>query len=154
MPEEDRMSICESELKARLVFALGGRAAEKLVFNELNAGAEDDLNRVSQIARRMVTHWGMSDRLGPVAFRDSEDHPFLGKEMAEPRRYSEHTAQLIDEEISRLVGEASDTAIKMLERNRDKLDAIAKALEQSETLDEKEIEAIIGPPVSRQNGRE
>jgi cell division protease FtsH len=151
MPEEDRMSICESELKARLVFALGGRAAEKLVFNELNAGAEDDLNRVSQIARRMVTHWGMSDRLGPVAFRDSEDHPFLGKEMAEPRRYSEHTAQLIDEEISRLVGEASDTAIKMLERNRDKLDAIAKALEQSETLDEKEIEAIIGPPVSRQN---
>ena len=103
MPEEDRVSICESELPRAAGFPLGGRAAEKLVFNELNAGAEDDLNRATQIARRMVTHWGMSERLGPVAFRDSEDHPFFGKEMAEPRRYSEHTAQLIDEEISRLV---------------------------------------------------
>jgi cell division protease FtsH len=154
LPEEDRFSICESELKARLIYSLGGRSAEKLVFNELNAGAEDDLNKAAQIARRMVTHWGMSERLGPVAFRDSEDHPFLGKEMSEPRRYSEHTAQVIDEEISRLVGEAADTALAMLKQHRDKLDALAKSLEESETLDEKEIEAIIGPPVCKQNSKD
>jgi cell division protease FtsH len=102
----------------------------------------------------MVTHWGMSERLGPVAFRDSEDHPFLGKEMSEPRRYSEHTAQVIDEEISRLVGEAADTALAMLKQHRDKLDALAKSLEESETLGEKEIEAIIGPPVCKQNSKD
>ena len=106
LPEEDRMNISESELQTRLLFLLGGRAAEKLVFDEYSAGAEDDLNKATQLARRMVTHWGMSERLGPVAFRDSEDHPFLGREMAEPRRFSEHTAQVIDEEVSRLLGEA------------------------------------------------
>ncbi len=87
LPEEDRMNIGENELLTRLLFLLGGRAAEKLVFDEYSAGAEDDLNKATHLARRMVTHWGMSERLGPVTFRDSEDHPFLGREMAEPRRY-------------------------------------------------------------------
>ncbi len=86
-----------------------------------------------------------------MAFRDSEDHPFLGKEMTEPRRYSEHTAQLIDEEISRILHEASDKAVDLLTRNRDKLEILAKALEQSETLDETDIEKIIGPPAYKQN---
>ena len=80
----------------------------------ISAGAEDDLNKATQLARRMVTHWGMSERLGPVAFRDSEDHPFLGREMAEPRRFSEHTAQVIDEEVSRLLREAADKATAMI----------------------------------------
>ena len=84
LPEEDRLNIGESELHIRLVFLLGGRAAEHLVFNEFSAGAEDDLNKATQLARRMVTHWGMSERLGPVAFRDTEEHPFLGKEMSAP----------------------------------------------------------------------
>ena len=114
LPEEDRLNISESELQTRLLFLLGGRAAEKLVFDEYSAGAEDDLNKATQLARRMVTHWGMSERLGPVAFRDSEDHPFLGREMAEPRRFSEHTAQVIDEEVSRLLRDASDKATAML----------------------------------------
>jgi cell division protease FtsH len=154
LPEEDRLNIGESELHTRLVIGLGGRASEKMVFNEFSAGAENDLNNVTQIARRMVTHWGMSDRLGPVAFRDSEDHPFLGKEMTEPRRYSEHTAQLIDEEISRILHKASDKAFDLLARHRDKLDALAKALEESETLDESDIEALIGPPAYKPNGVE
>jgi cell division protease FtsH len=154
LPEEDKVNISEKELRVRLVFLLGGREAEKLVFNELSAGAEDDLNKATQIARRMITHWGMSERLGPVAFRDSEDHPFLGKEMAEPRRYSENTAQIIDEEILRLLNEASEIAQKTLSEQRDKLDKLSKALEESETLDEKDIEELIGPPAYNTDRKE
>ena len=145
LPEEDRLNIGESELHKRLLFLLGGRAAEKLVFDEFSAGAEDDLNKATQLARRMVTHWGMSEKLGPVAFRDGDEHPFLGKEMAEPRRFSEHTAQVIDEEVVRMLREASEQAMKLLSRHRDKLDTLAGALEKEETLDEEEIEKVIGP---------
>jgi cell division protease FtsH len=152
LPEEDRVNISETELRTRLVFLLGGRAAEKMVFDELSAGAEDDLDKATQLARRMVTHWGMSEQLGPVAFRDSEDHPFLGKEITEPRRYSEHTAQVIDEEISRLLRDAYDKARQLLAQNRDKLDALANALEKSETLDDADIEELIGPPAHRPAG--
>ena len=84
LPEEDRVNISESELRTQLVIALAGRAAEKLIFDEYSAGAESDLSRATQTARRMVTHWGMSQRLGPVAFRDSEDHPFLGARWPSP----------------------------------------------------------------------
>jgi cell division protease FtsH len=145
LPEEDRLNIGEGELHKRLLFLLGGRAAEKLGFDEFTAGAEDDLNKATQLARRMVTHWGMSEKLGPVAFRDGEEHPFLGKEMAEPRRFSEHTAQVIDEEVVRILREASERAKKLLTRHRDKLDALAAALEREETLDEEDIEKVIGP---------
>jgi cell division protease FtsH len=128
---------------------LGGRAAEKLVFNEYSAGAEDDLKRATQLARRMVTHWGMSERLGPVAYRTSEEHPFLGKEFHEQREFSEHTAQVIDEEVSRILHGAGDRARQLLEEHRDKLDALATRLCEREILDEKEIEAIIGPSPNR-----
>jgi cell division protease FtsH len=149
LPEEDRVNISESELLTRLLIALGGRAAEKLVFDQYSAGAEDDLNKATQIARRMITHWGMSERLGPVAFRDSEDHPFLGREMAEPRRFSEHTAQVIDEEVSRLLRDASDKATALLQQHREELDALAKKLEEAETLDDAEIEKLIGPSINK-----
>ncbi len=151
LPEEDRLNISESELQTRLLFLLGGRAAEKLVFDQYSAGAEDDLNKATQLARRMVTHWGMSERLGPVAYRDTEDHPFLGREMAEPRRFSEHTAQVIDEEVSRLLCDASQRATAMLTEHREMLDTLAKKLEETETLDEEEIEKLIGPPTYKQS---
>ncbi len=144
LPEEDRLNISESELYKRLAFMLGGRVAEKLRFDEYSAGAEDDLKRATQLARRMITHWGMSERLGPVAFRASEHHPFLGKEMAEPREYSEHTAQVIDEEVVRILREVSARAEEILTRHRDKLDALAQALETAEELDETQIEALVG----------
>jgi cell division protease FtsH len=155
LPDEDRVNISEGELHARLLFIMGGRAAEKLVFNEYSAGAEDDLNKATQIARRMVTHWGMSDRLGPVAFRDSEEHPFLGKEMAAPRQFSEHTAQVIDEEVIRVLRAAADLATEMLTRERAKLDLLASSLEKEETLDEHTVEELIGPPAGgpRKNGQ-
>jgi cell division protease FtsH len=146
MPDEDRVNISESGLRAILLISMGGRAAEKIVFNEFSAGAENDLDRAMNIARRMVTHWGMSDRLGPVAFRDSEDHPFLGREITEPRRFSEHTAQVIDEEVSRILRTSYERAVEMLTVHRAKLECIAKALEKEETLDDVAIEKLIGPP--------
>ena len=134
------------------VIQLAGRAAEKIQFDEFSAGAESDLKQATQIARRMVTHWGMSERLGPVAFRNGEEHPFLGKEMTEPREFSEHTAQVIDEEIVRILREADDKARSLLEQHRDKLDLLAQALEREETLDERQIAELIGPPAHRRNG--
>jgi cell division protease FtsH len=149
LPEEDRLNISESELNNRLVFMLGGRAAEKLVYDEFSAGAENDLAQCTKLARRMVAHWGMSDRLGPVAFRNTEEHPFLGREIIEQREFSEHTAQIIDEEIARILRAASDQALEMLAQHRDKLDSVAKSLEEKEVLDEVEFEQLIGPPPHR-----
>jgi cell division protease FtsH len=149
LPEEDRLNIGEGELHARLVFMMGGRAAEKLIFDEYSAGAEDDLKRATQIARRMVTHWGMSERLGPVAYRTSEEHPFLGKEITEQREFSEHTAQIIDEETARILHAAAHRASTMLQENRDKLETLSQALQEREILDEREIQVLIGPATNR-----
>jgi cell division protease FtsH len=150
LPEEDRLNIGETDLKNRLVFMLGGRAAEKLVYNEYSAGAENDLTQCTKLARRMVAHWGMSDRLGPVAYRHSEEHPFLGREIVEQREFSDFTARLIDEEIARILGAAQDRASRMLADHRQELDALAAALEEKEVLDEFELEQLIGPPAYRQ----
>jgi cell division protease FtsH len=150
LPEEDRLNIGETELKHRLVFMLGGRAAEKLVYNEYSAGAENDLTQCTKLARRMVAHWGMSDRLGPVAYRHAEEHPFLGREIVEQREFSDYTARLIDEEIARILGAAQERASKMLAEHRDQLNTVAQTLEQKEVLDEFELEQLIGPPAYRQ----
>ena len=150
MPDEDRYNVGEKRLHSQLAFMLGGRAAEKLVFNEYSAGAEDDLKRATQIARRMVTRWGMSDAIGPVAFRDGEEHPFLGKEMAtDQREYSDDTARVIDAEVQRFLIQANDRAVQILTENREKLDSLTASLVEKESLDLAEITAIIGPPVSR-----
>ncbi|MHB1037509.1 MAG: ATP-dependent zinc metalloprotease FtsH [Pirellulales bacterium] len=156
LPEEDRMNIGEHELYTRLTFTLGGRAAEKLVFDEYSAGAEDDLKRSTQLARRMVTHWGMSERLGPVAYRTGEEHPFLGREIQAEREFSEHTAQVIDEEIARILHAAADQARALLLQHRDKLNLLATALEENEVLDEREVEKLLGPSanmLARGNGQ-
>ncbi len=145
VPEEERYNVSESELHSRLVIMLGGRAAEKLMFGEYTAGAEDDLKRATQLARRMVTHWGMSERLGPIAFRTSEEHPFLGKEISEQREFSEHTAQVIDEEVARILQDAAQRAHDVLSRDRAKLDRLATTLVERELLTEREVEELIGP---------
>ena len=149
LPEEDRLNVGENDLHLRLAFLLGGRAAEKLIFDEYSAGAESDLKQATSLARRMVSHWGMSERLGPVAYRMGEEHPFLGKEISEHREYSEYTAQLIDEEVSRILHRAADRAQSVLEEHRDKLDALSRALEERELLDETEIAELIGPAAPR-----
>jgi cell division protease FtsH len=157
LPEEDRLNINESELHGRLCFMLGGRAAEKLVFNEYSAGAENDLMQATRLARRMVTAWGMSERLGPVAYRTSEEHPFLGKDIHEQREFSEHSAQLIDEEVARILHAAADRATSLLGKHKGELTTLAGALEEQEVLDEQEIEQLLGPSINKRasesNGR-
>jgi cell division protease FtsH len=144
LPAEERMSFYERDIRAMLAVALGGRAAERLMFDDLSAGVADDLKRSTRLARAMVTQWGMSDRVGPVFFRDSEEHPFLGREMTESRDHSEHTAQLIDEEVSRILREADDRAYRLLEVRRDDLEKLTEALIEREVLSVHEIENLIG----------
>lgn len=143
------MNIGESDLSNRLVFILAGRAAEKLVFGEYSAGAENDLVQATRLARRMVAHWGMSDRVGPVACHVTNEHPFLGRDVYEQREFGEHTLKVIDEEVTRILGESAERATKLLSDNRGKLDALATQLEESEMLDEDEVVAVIGPAVPR-----
>ncbi len=128
---------------------LGGRAAEKLVYDEYSVGAENDLEQATGLARRMVTHWGMSERLGPVSYQDRRRAPLPGQEIHEQRQFSEHTAQIIDEEVARILHEAFDEAQRLLQKHRDKLDILATALEQREELDETEIAALIGPSANQ-----
>jgi cell division protease FtsH len=133
---------------------LAGRAAEKIKFDQFSAGAENDLHEATKIARRMVTHWGMSERLGPVAYHVSEDHPFLGREIAQhERQFSEHTAQVIDEEVARILHTAEDLAKRTLQQNIGKLNTLAGALLERETLDEEEITDLIGPSVNETKER-
>ncbi len=153
LPEEDRLNIGQTDLHNRLIFIMGGRAAEKIIYDQYSAGAENDLSQATKIARRMVSHWGMSERLGPVAFRTSEEHPFLGKEIVEQREFSESTAQLIDEEISRILREADERARALLTEQRAKLDLLASELEKREILDDVEIAELIGPSANRMADR-
>jgi len=154
LPSEDRVSMSEPELRDFLATLLGGRAAEKLIYNETTAGAENDLERATQIARRMVMNWGMSERVGPVSYKLSDDDPFLGREIHQQRQFSEHTMELIDEEVGRILREQSDRASDLLGRQRDKLAELAERLLQKEELDDSEIEAILGKSVhSKLNGK-
>jgi cell division protease FtsH len=145
IPEEERHEMSQSQLIDRLAVMLGGRAAGLLVFNENSTGVDDDLKQATNLARRMVCNWGMSERIGPASFRHGEEHIFLGREMASPKRdFSEHTAQLIDEEIRRLLSEADRRAYQCLKQNRVKLDVLAKALLDHETVEEDELLRIAG----------
>jgi len=108
------------------------------------AGVEDDLKRATRMARYMVTHWGMSDKLGPMSFRIGEEHVFLGKEIQEPRDFSEATAAVIDEEVQKLLREADDRAFTVLREHRSELDQLVDALVQKEELHKEEIEVILG----------
>ncbi len=142
--DEDTVSISHSEAVAQLAMVLGGRAAERLIYDDQTAGVAGDLKSATRLARAMVTQWGMSDVVGPVFFRDGEEHPFLGREMTESRDHSEHTAQLIDEEVSRILREADEQAFRLLEEHRDDLERLTEALIEREVLSVGEIEALIG----------
>lgn len=150
LPDEERYNVGEKRLHSQLAFMLGGRAAEKLVFDEYSAGAEDDLKRASELARKMVAHWGMSEIIGPVAFRQGEEHPFLGKEIHEQRDFSEETARIIDQEVQRFLTDASDRAFTTLTKHRAQLDKLTDALLEKETLDQPELVAVLGPPVGQE----
>ncbi len=143
IPGEERHNLQQSYLRDRIGVMLGGRVSEKMIFGEFSSGAEDDLKQATRLARHMVTHWGMSDKLGPVAFRRGEEHIFLGREMTQQRDFSEHTAQIIDDEIAALVRDIENNIAALLKQHRPQLEALAEALLQSETLEAAEIQAII-----------
>lgn len=141
-PSEERVDYSQTELFAKLVTAMGGRAADKTVFGEAMSGAIQDLKQATRIARLMVTQFGMSDRLGPVSYRAGEEHVFLGKDLHESRDFSEGTARIIDEEIQRILNEAENSAMEMVSAHRDKLDKLAIALLQQEELDKQAVDRL------------
>jgi len=141
-PSEDRVDYSASELMAKLITAMGGRAADKTVFGEAMSGAIQDLKNATRIARLMVTQFGMSDRLGPVSYRAGEDHVFLGKEIVESRDFSEGTARIIDEEVQRILNEAEARSLELVAAHRDKLDKLANALLVQEELDRDAVDRL------------
>jgi len=141
-PDEDRVDRSFGEFMADLVVAMGGRAADSLVIGEPLSGAIGDIKQATRIARAMVTQFGMSERLGPVYFRQGEDHVFLGKEIAENRDFSEGTARIIDEEIQRIVTIALTRAEELVQKNRVHLDRLAEGLLMHEELDREDVEKI------------
>jgi cell division protease FtsH len=142
-PLDDRYNYSQDFLEAQLVTALGGRAAEEVAIGRITTGAENDLQRVTAIARQMITRWGMSERLGMISYSDRED-PFAGTALASnTREYSEKTAAIIDEEVDRIVKWAHNQAVTLLTQHRETLDRIAKALRLYETIDAKQLREIM-----------
>jgi len=151
-PEEDRVLLSRKKLMAILSYALGGRAAEELVFDDITSGASNDIEQVTRMARTMVTRLGMSGELGPLIYGQKEELIFLGREIAEQRDYSEAVAEQIDREVRRIVDEAYHRAKSILQQYRAQLDAVANKLLEVETLTREEFEAIFPPPFGKKSG--
>ena len=151
LPEDDRTLISRNKLLADMAFALGGRAAEELVFNDVTSGASSDLERVTKLARSMVTRLGMSDELGPMVYGQKEELIFLGREISEQRDYSESVAEKIDAEVRGLVRDAYARAKEILTEYRTSLDTIAQYLVEEETIDRETFEKIFGKAVKEKN---
>ena len=145
LPDEDKYSQTRAELLDKLAYMLGGRAAEELVFHNPTTGAGNDIEKATNLARAMVTQYGMTQRLGAVRLGESEGQPFLGRDLMHTRNYSEAIAAIVDEEISKLITEAHQEAFDILTENRDVLDSLVVALLERETLDKAEVAEIFEP---------
>jgi cell division protease FtsH len=144
LPVDERHTYDREYLEGHLICSMGGRVAEKLIYNYVTTGAGKDIEQATELARKMVCSWGMSDRIGPLGFGRRQEQIFLGREIQQPRDYSEATAQLIDGEIKRFVEDAEKKATELLKANMDKLEKLAAALLEKEILDGSEIDRIIG----------
>ncbi len=144
LPDEDRHLMSVSDFETQLSALLGGRAAEEITFQDVTTGAENDLERVTNIAINMVTRYGMNEGLGPIQLNQGEHSPFMGMEIGEQRHYSEEVAQQIDEEVRGLVDRAYQRTMSLLQEHRDKLKLLAETLLEKETLEQDEFEALIG----------
>jgi cell division protease FtsH len=144
LPEEDRHGYTKQWLESRLAITFGGRVAEELVFgpDKITTGAGDDIQQATDLARRMVTQFGMSDRVGVMAVGDKEQEIFLGREFAQRREVSERTAELVDDEVKRLLDEAFQRAHTLISENRALLDRVAEALLERETLDREDLDLL------------
>jgi cell division protease FtsH len=143
LPIDDKYTYSKDYLLKALAILLGGRAAEEIALNHTTTGAGNDLERATELARKMVTEWGMSEKLGPLTFGKKVEQIFLGREIAQHKDYSEKTAVDIDEEVKRIILDAYGTAKSLLTENQDLLEMLAKELLEKETLDGSEIDALI-----------
>jgi cell division protease FtsH len=143
LPDEDRYLANRAKFEADLVTMLGGRAAEEVVFQRVTTGASNDLERATELVRKMVMEYGMSDELGPMTFGEREEMVFLGRSMSEHRNYSEAVARKIDEEVRKFIARAHERALDIMSTHREVLDELARQLMQKETLNEKEVEALL-----------
>ena len=144
LPEEERHTLPEDYLHDRLAVILGGRCAEKLLIGTVSSGADDDIHQATSLARAMVARWGMSEEIGPVDLRQSEEHPFLGREMAQPRRYSEHSAHAVDQAVQKLIRQAEESANNTLKQHQHQLEKLIAELEVKESLQQEDIKACLG----------
>jgi cell division protease FtsH len=149
LPDEDKYSTTRNEMLDQLAYMLGGRAAEELVFHDPTTGAANDIEKATATARAMVTQYGMTERLGAIKFGGDNTEPFLGREMAHQRDYSEEVAALVDEEVKKLIETAHNEAWEILVENRDVLDNLVLQLLEKETLNKEEIAEIFAPIVKR-----
>jgi cell division protease FtsH len=148
MPVEDRYGMTRDQLLAQIRHAMGGRAAEDLVFGQFSTGAANDLKQATELARRMVCSYGMSERIGPMSFADDDHDVFLGRDFVQRKDYSEKKAQEIDEEVSELLRRLYAEARQLLEDRRDALDRISVALLERETLESEELKLLVeGKPL-------
>ena len=147
LPTEDRYLLTRSQFKDMLATLLGGHAADELIFDELTTGAADDIKRATALAHKMVTEYGMNDKLGPRTFGNKQGMVFLGREISEQRDYGDHVANLIDEEVHTIISQAYETAKNILIENKPRLTYMAKRLLTQETLEGKELEALFTEPV-------
>jgi cell division protease FtsH len=150
LPDQERHTLPEDYLKDRLAVMLGGRAAEREMLGTISSGADDDIRQATALARAMVARWGMSKEIGPVDLRESEEHPFLGREIAQPRRFSEASAEVVDRAVRDLLQEAEERALQIIRRSRAPFERLIATLERDETLELEQIEACLGPrPAAR-----
>jgi cell division protease FtsH len=154
IPEEDRHNLKRKYLFNRIAVSLGGRAAEKIIFNDISNGAANDLKMVTNLARKMVCQWGMSDKLGPVYFSKGEEHMFLGKEISQPKDFSESTATIIDEEVQSIVSDMEKKAEDTLKEHKTELNALAQALIENETMERDEIDWLLEKVRKGENGKD
>ncbi|MFN9066658.1 MAG: cell division protein FtsH, partial [Bdellovibrionales bacterium] len=144
LPEKDQVSFSKKQAENWIAFAFGGRAAEELVYKDFTAGAANDIERATQLARRMVCEWGMSEKLGPLAYEKREGPVFLGLNYGQTSKdYSESKAEEIDAEVSRIISTGYKTAVDILTENREALERITQALLQYETIDGAEVELLV-----------
>jgi cell division protease FtsH len=146
LPEAERHTLPEEYLRDRLAVMLGGRAAEKHELGTVSSGADDDIRQATALARSMVTRWGMDAEVGPIDLRDSDEHPFLGREIAQPRRHSEASAQAVDAAVGKLLLDAEVRVNETMTAHRQQLKNLIAALEERETLHREDIIALLGTP--------
>jgi len=145
LPKEERHTLPEEYLRDRLAVILAGRTAERVLLDSVSSGADDDIRQGTSLSRAMVARWGMSKEIGPVDLRESDEHPFLGREIAQPRRFSEASAQAVDTAVQKLVLEAEQRAKDIIEKKRPELKRLIASLEEHESLYREQIEQCLQP---------